>query len=263
MQPRRDRAVVVLGGMLLTGCRFDVSGVLAEVDSAPAAADSAVAADAPVPDAVGSADAAPADTGVFDAAPPVDSPGLIEAVSVVVAIDHGRLGNLTIKLASADGTTLGLMSRPGFFEAADDGSDNGTTVEYGPEGDQSDLWSSSPITFADDAVADAEAMGKDLYGADTAVCASDGVCAYFPNPDSVAGVTRLGDLAGEAVTGAWRLCVGDSAPGTGGTLQSWSVTLVSDLGTDTLSSGPIAAPIEDGAYSGTIVTMVCHTLIAP
>jgi subtilisin-like proprotein convertase family protein len=234
------------------GAIVDAAGVDSAVTDA--------AVDAAIPDAT--PPDARSDATIPDAGPPDASPGLVLEVKVTVAIDHGRLGNLTIKLTSAEGSTVALMSRPGFFEAADDGSSDGTSVEYGDDGDRSDLWSSSPITYLHSSGNDAETMGKDLYGTDTAVCASDSVCDYAPNPGAVGG-PALAALANELKSGPWRLCVGDSDYETAGTLQSWSVTVVSDIATETLASGPLAATIQDDGYNGSIPSTTCHTIVVP
>jgi cysteine-rich repeat protein len=77
----------------------------------------------------------------------------LQSVQVTVAIDHVFLGDLIIKVQSPDGTITTLMNRPGLDEPED--------KAYEPNGDDSNLESSAPITFQDGAPTPAEGDGLD------------------------------------------------------------------------------------------------------
>jgi hypothetical protein len=195
-------------------------------------------------------------------------------MKVHVGINHGRCGNLTIKLTSPGGKGCTLMSRPGFVETADDGSTVGTGVN-GSSGDQTDLDANFPITFDDAASVDAETMGGFITGGSLAVCrdaetdpggSGSKVCNYKTNPGAASGPLSLGEaFAGKIKTGAWKICVGDSdfdGTGTGtGTLVNWGLDFVT-------VAGP-AAPVSVSGQNLTIpddgypAQSACHTLTVP
>jgi subtilisin-like proprotein convertase family protein len=148
----------------------------------------------------------------------IDTTGLVPAGSIIndasvsVAIDHSWVGDLTIKLQTPDGSILGLMSRPGYSESADDGDECC--------GDLDDLSASFPRVFTDGGTRDAEYMGID----DLNPISYAGT--YFPNPGSIATPpSNFSELVGESAEGTWTLCVGDSAFGDEGSLMSWILTL--------------------------------------
>jgi subtilisin-like proprotein convertase family protein len=140
----------------------------------------------------------------------------IDDVEVELGVDHTWTGDLVTKLYSPDVSVLGLFSRAGFAEPADDGTDCC--------GDSSNLSAAASISFGDAYVDDAETMGDTILG-DAFICAADGRCEYFPNPDSVIGHSAFSGFAGENASGDWQLCIGDSASGDDGTFQSWTLTL--------------------------------------
>ncbi|MBV8761597.1 MAG: proprotein convertase P-domain-containing protein [Deltaproteobacteria bacterium] len=121
----------------------------------------------------------------------------ITSVSVVLGMDHTWIGDLVIKLVSPAGTTVTLMSRPGFAETADDGT--------GGPGTNADLVKAAPITFLQAATTSAENMGT----SGLVVCQGDGVCQYAPN-NGAAPAGNLTSFNGQAAAGTWRLCVGDA-----------------------------------------------------
>ena len=168
-------------------------------------------------------------TGQFDAAGVAcvgfdlsgDVTGNVADASVELAIDHTWIGDLVVKLSTPGGTILGLMSRPGENEGADDGDD-------AVVGDSSNLQASSPVTFADTATASAEAMGSGIAGAQVA-CQDDGVCSYAPAPGSITQPpSSFAGLAGENAEGTWTLCVGDSVAPDAGNLTSASLTVTTE-----------------------------------
>ncbi len=145
----------------------------------------------------------------------VTAPGaelIVDEVSVDLAMNHTWVGDLTIKVQSPAGTVSTVMSRPAFDEMVDDGS--------GCCGNNADLIETSPISFSNAGVTSAEDMGN----AGGFVCQDDGLCSYFPFPDSAPGVD-LADFAGEEGTGDWMVCVGDSAAGDTGEVISAGLTI--------------------------------------
>lgn len=130
--------------------------------------------------------------------------------SLEVGIDHHQLGNLVIKLEAPSGDILTLLSRAGFDESQDDGSENGA-------GDTSGIDSMSPIIFIDSAINGAESMGS-LLGAGQTVCSDDGICAYHPQSDWEPA--EFNSLIGSAVNGTWKVCVGDAQNGVPGNFST-------------------------------------------
>ncbi len=148
----------------------------------------------------------------------IPSGDTLVSATVTTQLTHTWLGDLTAKLMSPDGSVLTLFSRPGFTEPADDGT--------GCCGDSSNLAAANPLTFDDSATNDPELMGGTLTGAQV-VCLDDGFCSYFTNPGAAATPpASFADLAGEAASGNWTLCVGDSGGGDTGEISGWSITLV-------------------------------------
>jgi subtilisin-like proprotein convertase family protein len=144
---------------------------------------------------------------------PADS--TIADIVLEVAIDHTWIGDLVIKLQTPDESILGVLSRPGMEEFGDDGG--------GCCGTGATISSEFPVQFFDTAVNDAEEMGAALANSDI-VCADDGLCDYFPNPDSIQEPpSNFGDLAGGDASGDWVLCIGDAAFDDFGVFESWSL----------------------------------------
>lgn len=231
-------SAVLLGSISSSGCTFDTSGLT------PVSADAG--------DAAGAVDAR--------------SVGIVVDLQVAVRIDHGRVGNLILKVTGPGGTTMALMSRPGFLEDADDGSGNGVADQYDASGDQSDMDSAAPITFRDYSNNDAEQMGYDLTGVGTAVCANDAFCDYRPNRGAVSGPSTLAEaFAGESKTGAWRLCVADSHADTNpdGVLVGWDLVFATELGTEMTTQDGLSVAISDATYDGSIGSMNCTTMKVP
>ncbi len=138
--------------------------------------------------------------------------GEIESVTVDLGLNHSWVGDLTVKVQSPAGTITTLQSRADYAEPADDGT--------GCCGDSDDLVAGSPVAYDDTAATSAEAMGV----AGGVICQDDGICSYFPFPDTGPG-TNLGDFVGEDGDGTWMVCVGDSASGDAGEICSSNVNL--------------------------------------
>jgi subtilisin-like proprotein convertase family protein/subtilisin family serine protease len=166
-----------------------------------------------------------------------------------LAASHTWIGDLTIKLQSPDGSILGLLSRPGYAEAADDGS--------GCCGDSSDLAIAAPLSYGDAYSDDAETMGNTI-GTSGVVCTDDGRCQYFANPDTVVGLADFAGFAGENASGDWQLCIGDSVTPDAGTFQSWTLTISHEAGGGG-SDVPVAhfpvAVVPEGAVVDESVTI--------
>jgi len=139
----------------------------------------------------------------YDLVFPYDALTFVDDVEVTVAIQHGWVGDLTIKLVSPDDKILTLLSRPGLAEQLDDGSECC--------GDSSNLSAAFPLTFRDAADVDAEQIGAALPGTDHVVCKDDllAPCEWAPSPGSGPGVD-FSDFRGDTAVGAWKLCVGDA-----------------------------------------------------
>jgi subtilisin-like proprotein convertase family protein len=150
---------------------------------------------------------------------------IVSDVDVEIAMSHTFVGDLTIKLVSPAGSVLGLTSRPGVAETADNGND---TAGFG---ENSNLVSANPLTYSDIATTSAEQMGKvpiDLATGQT-ICVDGGTpCLYMPAPGTVAGLTNFAGFDYQNPVGNWQLCFGDSAGADTGTLASWTLTLTTD-----------------------------------
>ncbi len=145
---------------------------------------------------------------------------LITDVNVTIAMDHTFVGDLTIKLRSPQGTMVTLLNRPGLPGVPDDGSIIG--------GDSSNLSSEFAITYDDNAQSGvfSEMMGFGLGSSDFIGDPANGSPDnYMPFPDGAEGDLTLSDLHGESASGNWTLYIGDSAAGTTGMLDSWSIEL--------------------------------------
>lgn len=145
----------------------------------------------------------------------VSGVGAAADVTVDVAIDHTWTGDLTLKLVNPDGLELGLMSRPGLVEAADDGT--------GCCGANANLAATSPITISDAAAVSAEDVDPAL-GSDDVICEIDGICEFSPAPGSVANPpAAMADMVTGTIDGDWMLCAGDSVSADTGTLVSFAI----------------------------------------
>ena len=158
--------------------------------------------------------------------------GMVDDVDVVLGINHSWVGDLTVKLVSPTGTVSTLMSKPGANELADDGVTP-------PFGFSSNLIDTSPVTFDDSAGTSAEAMGVTINSAQF-VCQDDGICDYFPFPDTGPG-TNLDDFDGEAAAGNWMVCVGDSAGADTGEICDNTDVVVTVVAAPTLPWGGMIA----------------------
>ncbi|MCA9940455.1 MAG: hypothetical protein KC418_17575, partial [Anaerolineales bacterium] len=139
----------------------------------------------------------------------------VSNVTLSLGATHTWIGDLTVKLQSPDGNILGVFSRVGYAEPADDGQ--------GCCGDSSNL-DGTPLLFDDASGDDAETMGNTI-GSSEFVCTTDGRCDYYPNPDSVVGHSSFADFNGENASGMWMLCMGDSAGGDTGVFQEWTLNI--------------------------------------
>ncbi|HTM46616.1 MAG TPA: proprotein convertase P-domain-containing protein [Polyangiaceae bacterium] len=140
----------------------------------------------------------------------------ITSVSVELGIDHTWVGDLVIKLIHPDNTVVTLMSRPGFAETADDGSEAGA-------GDSSNLSSAAPITFVQGAGVSAELMGN-VIDSSHVVCTDDSQCSFAPANGAAAAGT-LSSFVGKAAQGTWKLCFGDVQLGDLGLVDRATLTI--------------------------------------
>ncbi|HEY1012643.1 MAG TPA: proprotein convertase P-domain-containing protein [Herpetosiphonaceae bacterium] len=166
--------------------------------------------------------------------------------SVRVNLTHTWVGDLTMKLRSPSGTTLTFLNRPGSTAADDGGGAIGNSANW-----------SGALDFGDGFGPEAETMGNGLT-TDQIVCTANGVCSFDPSPDTAAQPpAAFSAFNGQPAAGTWTLCVGDSALGDTGTLNSWTlylrraqlmvpsaVTLSSlTFETSQASPGPVALPL--------------------
>ncbi|HEU4662511.1 MAG TPA: proprotein convertase P-domain-containing protein, partial [Dokdonella sp.] len=138
-------------------------------------------------------------------------------ISITTGLTHTWLGDITLKLISPTGTVLGVFSRPGAADAADDGGAGGF-------GDDSELVSANPLNFDDALAGDPETLGSTL-GDTQAACRDDAICDYHANPGPVVGVPNFAGFNGELASGTWNLCGGDSANADTGSIDGWSITI--------------------------------------
>ena len=148
---------------------------------------------------------------------PAPDSSTVLGVYVDVNMNHTWVGDLTMKLRSPNGTTLTFLNRPG-STAADDGG--------GAVGNNAN-WSNVFQQFRDGAGPEAETMGNGLT-TDQLVCPAGTLCRYDPSPDTATQPpSAFSAFNGGTAVGNWTLCVGDSALGDVGTLNSWRLKLVS------------------------------------
>lgn len=138
-----------------------------------------------------------------DVTVPAAGDSQVDYVCVRAGLSHTWIGDLVLKLVSPSATVVTLMSRPGYLELADDG----TNVTAG---DSSNLSAAFPVLWRTGAADNAESMGNTIDTI-TNVCQGDGICEYAPNP----GAATPGDLdtfIGETGPGTWKFCAGDVEP---------------------------------------------------
>ena len=174
----------------------------------------------------------------------------VDDVTISIDLAHTFIGDLTIKLESPSGSVLGIVSRPGAVETADDGND---AASFG----ENSNWGGS-ILFSDAGPVSAEQMGKvpaDLTTLDT-VCVTNGQCHYSPAPGSIATPpSTFAGFDGQNARGNWRLYVGDSAAADTGTFRSVTLTLTTSPSSTTVSSiNTSGANPLCNTISGTTVT---------
>ena len=148
---------------------------------------------------------------------------IVSSAQITTGLTHTWAGDLVAKLRTPSGTTMGVFSRPGVTETADDGND---TAGFG---DSSNLAAANVLTFRDGGAFSAEIMGSTIATGGI-ICAppagGDGRCDYFPFRGAVAGPPNaFADLAGQSARGDWTLCVGDAGTGDTGSVGTWSLTI--------------------------------------
>jgi subtilisin-like proprotein convertase family protein len=142
----------------------------------------------------------------------------ISDVEMDLALTHTWIGDLTVKLQSPAGTIVAPLVRP-TGDATNPPLDDGS----GCCGDSDDI-AGGVVNFNDGAATDAETMG--FGGAPGNITGP-----FFPNNDqAVQNAGSFSAFAGEDADGVWTLCVGDSAGGDLGTLNSVSVTVTGSGG---------------------------------
>lgn len=178
---------------------------------------------------------------------------VLNDISVQIAMSHTFVGDLTIKLVAPSGSILGIVSRPGVVETADDGND---TAGFG---ENSNLAIANPLTYHDFTPASSEQMGRtpiDLATGQT-ICVDGGTpCTYTPSAGSIAGgVGTFAGFDGQNAIGNWQLCIGDSAGADTGTFQSWTLTLATTLVTaaNATISGRVVRPGGRGIGNAVLV----------
>ncbi len=178
----------------------------------------------------------------------------ILTVEVIVGITHTWIGHLTLKLWSPTGTLMTLMSRPGFPETLDDGSESGPSAAVSMVG-------SAPIAFG---VSGSPIEFVGGLGGGT-LCQGGLPCNFTPFPGAGPGASALSKaFEGERWSGTWKLCAGDSEANVNGTLESFQVNVTTSAGPKSNVQSGLAALIADDAYDGTEGSMACATVdLAP
>ena len=131
--------------------------------------------------------------------------------SLDVSMSHNDwLADLTLKLANPNGDLLTILNQSS--------AGTGVTLDAG-----------IPISFFDGAGASADTLGSDggAFGGDPA-CTLD-PCEFFPFPNAEA--TPPGSFADLSVgdpNGTWQICVGDSAVGDTGVLESATLNITGE-----------------------------------
>lgn len=177
----------------------------------------------------------------------------VGAAQVQIAMSHTFVGDLTIKLFSPSGSMLGLVSRPGVVETADDGNDSAGF------GENSNLAIANPLTYTDSAATLSEQMGKvpiDLTTVQT-VCVDGGTpCSYKPSQGSITGsLTSFQGFDGQNAVGNWQLCIGDAGASDIGNFNSWTLTLATFPTTAANASirGRATTPNGQGISNATVI----------
>lgn len=148
--------------------------------------------------------------------------GAVSDINVDLNMTHTWVGDLVIKLVAPDGQEMGLQSRAGFAEPADDGT--------GGFGESTDLDGGSTENYADSNPTDAELMGAPpLLGGDV-ICQDDSICDFFPNPGAIAGPTTFAAFAAGLASGSgdWMICIGDAGAGDVGQLDAWAIEVIGE-----------------------------------
>jgi len=161
----------------------------------------------------------------------------VAGLSLQLGIDHARIGDLVLKLQSPAGSRLGVFSRPGVVETADDGG-----AGLAPLGSLAVLSATHPVRFEDGPELSAESMGTGLAPGGV-VCIDDGSCVFAVDPGAVPGLGSMAGFLGEAAAGGWTLCLGDRAPTATGSLQSWSLGLSYVVPTPEPDVSPMRLPM--------------------
>lgn len=155
--------------------------------------------------------------------------GSIIDMSLDLSVEHTWVGDLTVKIVAPDSTILTVMNRPGFAETADDGN--------GGFGDNSDLLSTSVVTFVNGATTSSEDMGVALVNSSDVICQDDGVCDFAPNSGMGEGTDFNGFMGFDAL-GVWQVCVGDSGSLDTGSLCPLTTSLNITTGSANVAVSP-------------------------
>jgi subtilisin-like proprotein convertase family protein len=143
--------------------------------------------------------------------PVTEAISVVSNLEVTLGLDHERVGDLVVKLVAPDGDVYPLLSRPGLNEGTDDGS--------GCCGNTGTLSSSYPVILRASASTSAEDMGQ----AGGATCSSN-PCEFAPACDDALPNATIDAIYSEVGQGTWKVCVGDAASGSEGSLSLASVT---------------------------------------
>ncbi len=147
----------------------------------------------------------------------------INDVTLVLALDHTWVGDITATLTSPGGIVVEVIP---------------TLLD-----DSSNLLNSSPISFNDSEAASAIDLGDPNPPLDNnaVICQDGGPCAYSP---SAGPFTSFNGLAAAADGGLWTIDISDSAGGDPGELFT---------GDTTLELCAIALPVELSSFNASII----------
>ncbi|MEZ4226244.1 MAG: hypothetical protein R3B13_35180 [Polyangiaceae bacterium] len=174
----------------------------------------------------------------------------INAVEVGLGIQHEFIGHLVARLWGPTGAVITLMSRPGFNETIDDGSESGPSAHKA-------LLGSAPISLGSSggSIEQVAAVGGPT------LCDGGAPCNFTPFPGAAQGPTSLTQaFKGLRWSGSWKLCVGDAEAVAAGSLESFRVKVVTGEGVHENQVESLNQPIQDDAYDGSEGSMACASL---
>ncbi|MCI0396542.1 MAG: DUF11 domain-containing protein, partial [Chloroflexi bacterium] len=177
----------------------------------------------------------------FDMVLSADPSATVLDVEVVVGHTHTWVGDLAYQIWNPALDHVTMMHRPGRTGAG--------------FGDSTNMLSTSPVTFGDAYVDDAELMGNTLGDAQV-VCQDDGRCTYFANRDEdLTSLIDFAAMAGSTVTGTWQFCASDNAGGDTGPLSTVTLNVTCAQPEIAIDKSPAAQTVVSGGNANFTITV--------